>query len=125
MGSPNKGTTWAMLDSGSDTCLSERNLEERIDLSGKPTGFSFSTVTGKIGARSMELSIVVRNRDGGDSVELPWVWTVEKLPVNYENISNSRDVNKWPHLGDINLRTVGAEDIQLLNQQRCARGLLG
>ncbi|KAJ8023742.1 hypothetical protein HOLleu_36272 [Holothuria leucospilota] len=90
-------TTWALLDSGSDTSLCERGLVEELGLSGESKAFSLKTVTGNEDAVGIEVSLLVGDMEGKEYIEMPRVLTVDKLPISSENMPTHAELNDQLH----------------------------
>lgn len=59
------------------------------------------------------MSVEVCSLDSGDFIELPEVFTQPAIPVNRENILCEEDLNEWPYLQAVQLKSIRA-DISLL-----------
>lgn len=62
-----------------------------------------------------EVNLIVNSLDSGSSLEVPKVWTVERLNISEQSIPADRDVNRWPHLNRI-------EILELKSQKLRTRG---
>ncbi|KAJ8032088.1 hypothetical protein HOLleu_25507 [Holothuria leucospilota] len=62
----------------------------------------------------LEVNLTVSDIKGNESVYLPKVWTVDKLPISEGNIPNDRDISKWSHLQGINFPMIEGKQIMLL-----------
>ena len=108
-------TTYALLDEGSDVTLCDKSLLERLNLEGKPTEFSLTTVN-KTNAKQagQEVSLRVQPLSRENQLDLDRVWSVDHLPISIKSIPGQRDLSKWSHLNDIELPRIDATQVSLL-----------
>ena len=99
--------TYAFLDPGSNTTFCTNELLEQLGVEGKETTLSLTTLQQEDRAtRCNMIGLVVLDLDGENLVELPTVFSIERLPVSESSISRQEDVDRWPHLKDIKLREI-------------------
>ena len=96
--------TYALLDSGSDISLCNKELLTELNLISTDRRFFLTTQERKNSLRAgRETSFTVEAMDGTSSVHLPRVWAIEPLNVSENSIVTKDDIEGWPHLQDINL----------------------
>ena len=99
--------TYAFLDPGSNTTFCTNELVEQLGVEGKETTLSLTTLQQEDQTtRCNMMSLVVLDLDGENLVELPTVFSTERLPVSESSISLQEDVDRWPHLKDVKLRRI-------------------
>ena len=107
--------TYALLDNGSDVSLCEEKLIDELGISGVQRHFSLTTQEKKDSPRSgYEVKLIINSIDNESSLEVPKVWTVERL--NISELSNPRelDVGGWPHLKGIELPEIDIKEIRVV-----------
>ncbi|XP_071834278.1 uncharacterized protein [Apostichopus japonicus] len=108
-------TTLALLDQGSDTSLCENELVRELGIVGESAVYELSTVNSPATVtKGVEIALEVVGLEGNENIELLNVWSVESLPVTKRSIPTQDQVNKWPHLRDIEFQTMDREKVQLL-----------
>ena len=114
MGQGKKITTYAFLDSGSNTSFCTDDLLKKLNIKGERTNISLTTLQST--RESVNCSIVnleVCDLSDSNVVELPNVFSSPSLPVSVDTIGNQEDVNRWSHLKGIKIESIRA-DIGLL-----------
>ncbi|XP_072164399.1 uncharacterized protein [Diadema setosum] len=107
--------TWALLDEGSDVSLCDASLIEELDVKGKKRHFELTTVNGVSSKKDgLEVSLTVQNLNGREEIEIPRVWTVDKLPISDALIPNKEDVKRWDHLKGITFPSIDRREVKLL-----------
>ncbi|XP_041458410.1 uncharacterized protein LOC121410406 isoform X2 [Lytechinus variegatus] len=107
-------TTWALLDNGSDVSLCEHGLIHELGVVGRNTSFKLTTVNTASSQKGMEVSLSIQSLNGDVELEIPSLWTIDRLPTSRQSIPVQEDVDKWPHLRGIELPNVAESDIRLL-----------
>ncbi|XP_041467687.1 uncharacterized protein LOC121415105 [Lytechinus variegatus] len=107
-------TTWALLDNGSDVSLCEHGLIHELGVVGRNTSFKLTTVNTASSQKGMEVSLSIQSLNGDVELEMPSLWTIDRLPTSRQSIPVQEDVDKWPHLRGIELPNVAESDIRLL-----------
>ena len=74
--------TYALIDSRSDSNLMNRNLWEKVGLSGTLTSLSIRTMTGEQDVLSLKFTLVVYSLDEEHRVAVPEAFSVNSLPVD-------------------------------------------
>ena len=99
--------TYALLDDGSDVSLCDLQLLEQLGLSGVQRQFTLSTLNKEDHEQCWrEVSLQVTSLDATESISLPRVWSVDKIPVSIESFPVPNDVKRWSHLSDIDPLTL-------------------
>ena len=108
-------TTWALLDEGSDISLCEEGIAEELGLQGNKKKFTLTTVnSAEVETQGMEVSLSVEGAQGGQTIQMPKVWTVKKLPVSRHSIPTQEDITIWSHLDGIFLPPTEDANVRLL-----------
>ncbi|XP_028411636.1 uncharacterized protein LOC114534738 [Dendronephthya gigantea] len=103
--------TYAFLDSGSNTSFCTEALLDQLDLQGRKTSLSLTTIQGKNSlVQCSQVSLEVSSLDSAaQPVNMPVVYSRPSLPISRDAISNQEDVNRWPHLEGLSLPEIDAE----------------
>ncbi|KAK3712224.1 hypothetical protein QZH41_009770, partial [Actinostola sp. cb2023] len=110
MGQDKKVLMYAFLDSGSNTSFCTKELMRKLDVKGKATSLSLTTM--QIANKQIECSLVsleVTNLSNSNKVKLPMVYSRSSLPVSTDTIGTQEDVDRWPHLKGIKIPSIEAE----------------
>jgi hypothetical protein len=102
-------TTYAFLDAGSNTTFCTNELLNQVGVQGKRTTLSLTTLQSEncaINCTVNSLEVFDLNED--NMVELPIVFSTERLPVNESSIPRQEDVNRWQHLKGVKLQEIDA-----------------
>ena len=108
-------TTYAFMDSGSNSTLMTRGLFQQLGLEGHPIDYSIRTLNDKQGPQ-FEGIVDISSIDRKESATLR-VSTVFWLPIPLN--SPKGDMKKWKHLQDIEVATVGQAEVGLLIGMDC------
>jgi len=102
--------THALLDNGSDVSLCAKDLAGQLGIQGKQTKF-YLTMQEKQDSHKFgqQISLTVEAK-----IEIPRLWTVEKVNASSHSISTDQDIRRWSHLQDINLRCINETKIDLI-----------
>lgn len=85
-----------------------------LDVKGNETILSITTIEKTDSKRvTTAISLQVSPLHGNAQVNLPVVYSIDKLPVSNESIADAIDIGKWPHLRDLKLPNIDA-DVGLL-----------
>ena len=107
--------TYALLDSGSDISLCDKNLAVELGVHGTETTFYLTTQeredSPKVG---LEISLTVEPLDGADKVDVKRLWTVDRLNASSHSIPSEHDARQWPHLRDIKLPSISEKEVRLI-----------
>ena len=99
--------TDALLDTGSDVSLCDKNLSTELGIQGQQKAFSLTTQERENSSRfGSEISLTVEPLHGTDKIEVNRLWTVDRLNASSRSIPFELDAKQWPHLADINLPSI-------------------
>ena len=102
LGSPRVITTYAFLDSGSNTTFCTYALLDQLGIKGEEASLSLTTLQNEDRQTNCRVaSLQVYDMDEENFVELPKVFTTEKIPVSESSIARQEDT--WPHLKNVQL----------------------
>lgn len=98
--------TYAFLDNGSTVSFCTKNLQQILSL--KATGqakLSVSTVQpqGAMIDCSVICGMEICGVDENNFINLPSVYTLDKIPVSKKDIISNEDLKEWPHIKSINI----------------------
>ena len=106
---------YALLVNGSDVSLCEEKLIDELGISGVQRYFSLTTKEKKDSPRSgYEVKLIINSIDDESSLEVPNVWTVERLNISELSIPREQDVHRWSHLKGIELPEIDIEEVRVL-----------
>ena len=107
--------TYALLDDGSDTTLCLNELIDQLQLSGKPTNFTLTTVNAENNIKSAtEVLLNVKNLNNDECITLDRVLSVEHLPISARSIASPEDAQRWTHLQDLQLPYLNEKKVTIL-----------
>ena len=106
--------TYALLDSGSEVTLCHERLVKTLNLGGDKLKFTLTGINGSAEIESQLVDIHVESLDGCTAVELVNVKTVKQMPVSKGCIPKKVDLERWPHLKDIEIPELVDEEVMLL-----------
>ena len=103
-------TTYAFLDSGSNTSFCTNNVARQIGACGRKVNLHLDTMgtSQKLAALKID-GIEIGNIDDGPFIKLPSTYTKEHMPVSSKHIPTDSDISCWSHLQDIHLPQIDAE----------------
>ena len=101
--------TYAFLDNGSNASFCSEELAKQLNLSGKETTLSLTTME-KENSRAdcCVVSLDVLDIDEENLVELPVVFTRPSLPVTIESAATQQDVRRWRYLSEVRIPNLDA-----------------
>ncbi|XP_028413652.1 uncharacterized protein LOC114536505 [Dendronephthya gigantea] len=101
--------TYAFLDPGSNTTFCSNELLEQLGITGKKTTLSLTTLQNvQQTTRCSVTSLEVWDLNEENLLELPTVFSTERLPVDRSSIPLQKDVDRWPHLRNVNVQKIDA-----------------
>ena len=107
--------TYALLDNGSDVSLCDEKLIDELGISGVQRHFFLTTQEKKDSARTgYEVKLIINSIDNESRLEVPKVWTVERLNFSEQSIPRDQDVDRWPHLNGIELPVIDNKEVRVL-----------
>ena len=106
--------TYAFLDSGSNTTFCTDNLLKKLNIEGKATQFSLTTL-GKHNqlTNGKQASLQVLHLNQNTKINLPNVISRPSLPASMHNAANQSDIKEWVHLHKLDIPKIDSE-IELL-----------
>ena len=103
-------TTYAFLDGGSNATFCSKALMDKLDLQGKKTRFSLTTIEKENSDTECEVvNLEVYDLEENVFFELPTVFSRPVLPVSPSDIPTQEDVDRWPHLQGIDIPHIDAQ----------------
>ncbi|KAL9958369.1 hypothetical protein ACROYT_G035375 [Oculina patagonica] len=107
--------TCALLDSGSDVSLCDEKLIHELGISGVQRNFFLTTQEKKESSKSgLEVKLTIDSINSQSSLEIPKVWTVDRLNISEQSIPREQDADQWPHLSDIYLPEIDSKEVRLI-----------
>ena len=107
--------TYALLDTGSDVSLCDKNLAMELGIQGQQRAFFLRTQERENSPRfGTEISLAVEPLGGTDKIEVNRLWTVDRLNASSRSIPSELDAKQWPHLADINLLSIEEREVRLI-----------
>ena len=104
--------TYALLDNGSDVSLCDEKLIDELGTSGVQRHFSLTTQEKRDSPRSgYEVKLIINSIDDESSLEVPKVWTVERLNISELSIPRNRDST---NLQGIELPEIDNKEVRVL-----------
>jgi hypothetical protein len=102
--------TYAFLDGGSNTSFYSENLLKRLNIKGKRTSLSLTTLgNANSKTESSIVSLELSDLQDKNRVSLKTVFSTPELPVTTRNRASQQDINQWSHLSNISLDQIEAE----------------
>ena len=97
--------TYAFLDDGSNAVFCSEGLRSQLGVTGKTTKLQVQTLLGDHKVDTQILTdLEVTDIDGHNRIQLPNVYTQQKMPVTLEDVVSTRDLRQWPYLNTIDLQ---------------------
>ena len=93
--------THALLDPGSNKTFCSSSLLKLLDMEGKATSLSLSTINETKASDARVISLEVMGNRSKHSVQLPQVYALDTFPSLVSSIADPEEVQKWDHLKDI------------------------
>jgi hypothetical protein len=106
--------TYALLDNGSEVTLCHERLMETLGLDGDKLKFTLTGINGTTEVEGQSINIVVESLDGSTAVELSKVKTVKQMPVSKGCRPKKIDLERWPHLKNIEIPELVDGEVLLL-----------
>ena len=111
---------YALLDSGSDRTFCSPELLKDLQIQGKPTKFTISTLNKGKKVDALEVGFTVAPLSNGfdgvccDEIHLPEVYAIQSFPALTSSVANSSDVSQFSHLKGLPFPEVDATSVRLL-----------
>ena len=104
----------ALLDSGSTNTFITEELSEQLSLNGERQSLQLTTLDGVANIQTSTVSLEISAVGGSSFAPLHNVFTRKTIPIRQSNIGTRCDVDKWPHLRDLQLPTASKGVVKLL-----------
>jgi hypothetical protein len=102
--------TYAFLDPGSTVNFCTIDLMRRLGAGGKKARITLETMGSE---HTMQTYIIkgleVCDLNSNNSVDLPRLYTKDRIPVSSRHIPKKEDIMKWPHLSEVDLPEINSE----------------
>ncbi|TGZ73054.1 hypothetical protein CRM22_001737 [Opisthorchis felineus] len=106
--------TYALLDSGSDVTLVERDLLNEVGLTGASTILNLSTVSGTATVEAESLRIELESVGSGETVAADQAFSIRFLPVRPPVASPTKRACQYSHLKDTTFVELSDKHVRLL-----------
>ena len=118
--------TYALLDSGSTNSFCTQQLLDELGIVGQRETMSLTTLerAGSTSVTRVASNLEVSDLTRSNYVNLPAVYTRDRLPINPENLATPGDLSDWPHLSAVKLPLVDRKEVKLLIGQDCPDALI-
>ena len=106
--------TNALLDTGSDVSLCDKNLATELGIQGEQKAFFLTTQERENSPRfGSEISLTIEPLDstGTDKIEVNRLWTMDRLNASSRSIPPELNTKQWPHLVGINLPSIKEREV--------------
>ncbi|XP_013384334.1 uncharacterized protein LOC106154518 [Lingula anatina] len=107
-------STYAFLDSGSDTSMCLSSLAERLGIEGEPVDYKLTTVNAEKTIYGRKVQLDLKHLSSNEGIMIDQLLTTNKLPVSSEQICNAQDASRWPHLKDVNIEELEDKKVEIL-----------
>ena len=102
--------TYTFLDGGSNTSFCSQNLMRQLNIEGKKTTLSLTTLEkANSMTESSIMSLELSDLRGENHISVKTVFSTPELPVTTINRATQQDINKWPHLSNIQIDQIDGE----------------
>ena len=106
---------YALLDSGSDVTLCDKNMAIELGVHGHQKTFFLTTQEKEdIPRVGPEISLTVELLDGTKKIEEKRLWIFDRLNASSRSIPSEQDARRWPHLEDIKLPSISEKEVRLI-----------
>ena len=93
---------YAFLDSGSNTSFCTQDLLTRLNVKGKRTTLSLTTIEkANSKTESSIVSLELSDLNGENTVAIETVFSTPNLPISTKNLATREDIDKWTYLSVI------------------------
>ncbi|XP_048735788.2 uncharacterized protein LOC125651252 [Ostrea edulis] len=108
--SPHSVVTFAFFDSGSSVSFCTKNIMDHLGVSGKQCQLTLNTMGTSYEKTAYALSdLQLCDLSMTQFVNLPRVYTKDKMPVSNDHIPTHEEIQKWHHLSQVKVPKVDAE----------------
>ncbi|XP_061175604.1 uncharacterized protein LOC133184531 [Saccostrea echinata] len=102
--------TYAFFDSGSSVTFCSENLMRQLGVSGKKCNITLNTIGEPYQLVSQSVrGLQLCDMNMTEFIDLPKIYTKDRMPVTHEHIPKKEEISKWHHLSNITLPNVAAE----------------
>ena len=118
-------TTYAFLDDGSNAVFCSEGLRSQLNVTGKHTKLQIQTLLEDQEVNSQVLSdLEIMDLEGRTIIELPQVYTQDKMPLSLNDVITSEDIKQCPYLNHIKLNDMrkDAKEVWIAYRKQCAKG---
>ena len=106
--------TYAFLDDGSNAVFCSERLRTQLGVSGKKTKLQVQTLLEDQRVNTRVLTdLEISDVDGQHTIQLPKVYTQDKMPVSLEDVVTKQDIEQLPYLSHINLQDYKKESCEV------------
>lgn len=117
--------SYALLDPGSTSSFCTEDLKCRLNATGKRQTLSVSTLEkANSSMECMVISLQVEGKTTGERVDLPRVYTKERINVSPHHLAKREDIKKFPHLSDLNIPVAEHVQVDLLIGQDASQAMI-
>ena len=102
--------TYAFFDPGSNVSFISDELRHDLCVDGKRMNITVNTMGVPHNMSTYLINdIEISNIQGENTIDLPDIYTKDRIPVNHSQIPVSEDISRWEHLKGVVLPTVDAK----------------
>jgi hypothetical protein len=96
--------TYAFLDDGSNAVFCSEKLKAELGATGRKTKLQVQTILEDQQVDSRVLKdLEISDMEGENTIQLPDVYTQDKMPVSLEDAVTTSDITQWPYLHHVKL----------------------
>ena len=107
--------TYALLDPGTDSTYCSELLREKLGAVGQTQKLELNTLTqASVGVEAQVVALIVSNLEETERSLIPEVTVFPKLNIAMESKADRIDIQKWPHLKDLDIPEVNDHHVNLL-----------
>ena len=107
-------TTYAFLDSGSDSTLCLDSLVDELGLENKEVNYTMITMSDTQLRKGRLVNLQVSSLDGDSMFEFDNVLTTDRLSITTKHLATEEQISSWPHLKGIHLPQINDRRVKLL-----------
>ncbi|XP_045161949.2 uncharacterized protein LOC123526762 [Mercenaria mercenaria] len=109
--------TYAFLDTGSTSTFCSESLLSKLNVLGKGHKVTIQTITERQTRDCLAVTgLEILSLDENEVIDLPKIYSQTKLPVTIADRITKSELEKWPHLKNVELPTIDQSncDVELL-----------
>ena len=108
---------FALLDSGSTNTFCSAKLVNKLGIHGIKEELSLTILEKECSVTDTTVvSLVVADKDSQNNIDIPRVYVRPRLPIHFDSILTTEEIDGWPHLHGLELPESNA-----VNRTRCSR----